>query len=99
MKFKPEVQKEITRRQEKQLKVILKQLSGSDRKSLSEFLRSGQAPGSKAYKALKPNVQKSVLKLNLSSFEIILKRTRNPFTKFRVRMAKISYESMLKAAS
>ncbi len=99
MKLKPEVQKEISRRQEKQLKVIFKQLSGSDRKSLTEFLRSGQAPGSKAYKALKPNVQKSVLKLNLSTFDIILKRSRNPITKFRVKMAKVSYQSMLKAAS
>ncbi len=98
MKLKPEVMKEIQARQEKQLKRIQKLLSGSDRRALNEFLQSGQAPGSKAFKSLKSNVQKSVLKLNLTSIEIMIKRVRNPLTKFRFKIAKLSYENMLKAA-
>ena len=89
--------KEIQSRQEKQLKRLLKLLSGSDRKALTAFLQSGQAPGSKAYKNLKSNVQKSVLKLNLTSIEIMIKRVRNPFSRFRYKMAKYSYEKMLKS--
>ena len=80
MKLKPEIQKEIQNKQEKRLKKTLKLLSGSDRKALTAFLQSSQAPGSMAFKSLKPNVQKIVLKLNISNIEIIIKRTRNPFT-------------------
>lgn len=98
MKLKPEVMKEIQSKQEKQLKRIQKLLSGSDRRALNDFLQSGQAPGSKGFKSLKANVQKSVLKLNLTSIEIIIKRARNPFSKFRYKLAKLSYENMLKAA-
>lgn len=98
MKLKPEIQKEIQSKQEKQLKRTLKLLSGSDRKALTAFLQSGQAPGSKAFRTLKSNVQKSVLKLNLTSIEIMIKRVRNPFSRFRYKMAKFSYENMLKSA-
>jgi hypothetical protein len=97
LKLKPEVIKEIQSRQEKQLKRVQKLLSGSDRRALNEFLQSGQAPGSKAFKNLKANVQKSVLKLNITSIEIIIKRARNPFSRLRYKIAKISYEKMLKA--
>lgn len=97
MKLNPEIAKEIKTRQEKQLKRTLKLFSGSDRRALTEFLQSGQAPGSKAFKNLKPNVQKSVLKLNLTSIEIIIKRSRNPFTKIRYKIAGLSYEKMLKS--
>lgn len=98
MKLKPEIEKEIKSQQEKQLKRIQKLLSGSDRKALIAFLQSGQAPGSKIFRNLKPNVQKSVLKLNLSSIDIIIKRTRNPISKFRYKMAKLTYTNMLKSA-
>lgn len=97
MKLKPEIQKEIQSQQEKQLKRILKLLSGSDRKALTAFLQSGQAPGSKAYRNLKSNVQKYVLKLNLTSIEIIIKHVRNPISRFRFKMAKLSYKNMLKS--
>lgn len=97
MKIKPEVMKEIRGKQEKQLKRIQKLLSGSDRKALNAFLQSGQAPGSKAFKGLKPTVQKSVLRLNLTSIGIIIKAPGNPFTRFRYKLAKLSYEKMLKA--
>ena len=90
--------KEIQSQQEKQMKKILKLLSGSDRKALTEFLQSGQAPGSKAFKGLKSNVQKYVLKLNLTSIDIMLKRVKNPISKFRFKIAKVSFEKMLKAA-
>ncbi len=98
MKLKPHVQKEIRTKQEKQLKNILKMLSGSDRKALTAFLQSGQAPGSKAFKNLKPNVQKYVLKLNMTSIEILIRNTRNPITKWRFKMARFSYGNMLKAS-
>ncbi|MBF9018687.1 MULTISPECIES: hypothetical protein [unclassified Oceanispirochaeta] len=97
MKLKPEIEKEIQTQQEKQLKRIQKLLSGSDRKALIEFLQSGQAPGSKAFRKLKSNVQKSVLRLNLTSIEIIIKRVRNPISRFRYKMAKLTYENMLKS--
>jgi len=96
LKLKPETEKEIRTTQEKLLKNTLKLLSGSDRKALTAFLQSGQAPGSKAFKALKPNVQKIVLKLNLTNIEIIIKGLRNPITRWRYKMAKISYERLLK---
>jgi hypothetical protein len=96
LKLKPEVQKEIRVKQEKQLKRLMKLLSGSDRKALTKFLQSGQAPGSKAYKSLKPNLQRGVLKLNITSIEIMINHARNPFSKFRFKMAKFSYEKMLK---
>lgn len=96
MKLKPEIQKEIQSQQKKQLKRTMKLLSGSERKALTEFLQSGQAPGSKAFRNLKSNVQKSVLKLNLTSIEIMIKRVRNPFSRLRYKMAKFSYENMLK---
>jgi len=96
LKLKPEVQKEIQKKQEKQLKSALKLISGSDQKALTAFLQSGQAPGSKAFKALKPNVQKIVLKLNITSIEIVMANTRNPLTKLRFKIAKFSYESLLK---
>jgi hypothetical protein len=97
LKLKPEIEKEIHSQQEKQLKRTQKLLSGSDRKALTEFLQSGQAPGSKAFRNLKSNVQKSVLKLNLTSIEIIIKRVRNPISRFRYKMAKLTYENMLKS--
>lgn len=97
MKLKPEIMKEIQAKQEKQLKKALKLLSGSDKKALTEFLQSGQAPGSKTFRTLKPNVQRSVLKLNLSSIDIIIKRVRNPISKFRYKLAKLSYNNMLKS--
>ncbi|MDC7231672.1 MAG: hypothetical protein PQJ58_00445 [Spirochaetales bacterium] len=96
VKISPEIQKEIQARQEKQLKKTLKLFSGSDRKALTGFLQSGQAPGSKEFKTLKPNVQKSVLKLNLISIEIMIKKVRNPFSRFRLKLAKLSYEKMMK---
>ena len=99
MKLSPEIQKEIRTKQEKQLKNTLKLLSGSDRKALTAFLQSGQAPGSKGFKTLKPNVQKCVLKLNISNIGIVIKRTRNPITKWRYKMAKFSYESLLKSTN
>ncbi len=83
-------------RQEQQLKQILKLMSGKDRKDLTDFLQSGQAPGSKAFKKLKANVQKNILKMNITSVEIIIKRSRNPFTKLRYLLAKISYNGLLK---
>jgi hypothetical protein len=98
LNLKPEIQKEIQTTQEKQLKYTLKLLSGSDRKALVAFLQSGQAPGSKAFKNLKPNVKKSVLKINITNIEIIIKRTRNPITKWRYKIAKFSYEALLKDA-
>lgn len=96
MTLKPEIQKEIQSAQEKQLKVSLKLLSGSDKKALTSFLQSGQAPGNKVFKSLKPNVQKTILKMNITSIEIIIRKSRNPITKIRFRMAKFSYESLLK---
>jgi len=96
LKLTPEVQKEIRNTQEKQLKNTLKLLAGSDRKALTAFLQSGQAPGSKSFNNLKPNLQKIVLKLNITNVEIIIKRIRNPFTRWRYKMAKFSYESLLK---
>ncbi|MDC7223541.1 MAG: hypothetical protein PQJ60_07345 [Spirochaetales bacterium] len=97
MKLKPEIQKELRTAQDKQLKRILKLLSGSDKRALNGFLQSGQNPGSKAFKQLKPNVQRCVLKLNLTSIEIMKKGAKNPFTRFRLGLAKLSNESMLKA--
>ncbi|OQY32102.1 MAG: hypothetical protein B6241_11740 [Spirochaetaceae bacterium 4572_59] len=99
MKLKAEIKKEIQSKQEKQLKRTLKLLSGSERRALTEFLQSGQAPGSKAFRNLKSNVQKSVLKLNLTSVEIMIKRVRNPISRFRFKMAKFSYENMLKSSA
>ncbi len=96
MKLKPEIQKEIQTKQEKRLKKMLKLLSGSDRKALTAFLQTGQAPGSRAFKNLKPSVQKCVLKLNITNIEIIIKGTRNPFTRWRYKMAKFSYDNLLK---
>lgn len=99
MKLKPEILKKIQSTQEKQLKMALKLLSGSDKKALTAFLQSGQAPGSKAFKNLKPNVQKSVLKLHIKNIEIVIKGTRNPLAKWRYKMAKFSYENLLKNTS
>jgi len=99
LKLKAEIKKEIQSKQEKQLKRTLKLLSGSERRALTEFLQSGQAPGSKAFRNLKSNVQKSVLKLNLTSVEIMIKRVRNPISRFRFKMAKFSYENMLKSSA
>ncbi|QEN08285.1 hypothetical protein EXM22_09900 [Oceanispirochaeta crateris] len=96
MKLTAEIKKEIQNAQEKQLKNILKLLSGSDRKALTAFLQSGQAPGSKAFKNLKPNVQKGILKLNMTNIEIMIKRTRNPITRWRYKIARFSYKSLLK---
>ncbi|MDA3957112.1 hypothetical protein [Oceanispirochaeta sp.] len=99
MKLKPEIQKEIQTTQEKQLKNALKLLSGSDKKALTAFLQSGQVPGSKPFKNLKPNVQKTVLKLNITNVEIVIKRTRNPIIKWRYKMAMFSYGSLLKSTN
>ncbi len=96
MKLKPEVQKEIQTKQEKRLKSVLKLLSGSDKRALTAFLQSGQAPGSKAFKDLKPNVQKIVLKLNIENIDIVIKHTANPFTRWRFKLARFSYQSLLK---
>ncbi|MDC7220014.1 MAG: hypothetical protein PQJ59_08745 [Spirochaetales bacterium] len=99
MKVKPEVQKEIQKLQEKQLKRTMKLLSGSDKKSLTTFLQSGSTPGSKDFRALKPNVQRGVIKLNLTSVDVMLKRGKNPISKMRLKLAKFSYERMLKATT
>ena len=95
MKLKPEIQKEIQAKQEKRLKNTLKLLSGSDKRALTAFLQSGQAPGSKSFNSLKPNVQKSVLKLNIANLDILIKRTGNPLTRWRLKLAKLSNESLM----
>ncbi len=96
MKLKPEIQKEIQKKQEKMLKTTYKLLSGSDQKALTAFLQSGATPGSKSFKGLKPNVQKSILKMNIANIDIVIKGTKNPLTRLRYGIAKFSYESLLK---
>ncbi|MBN2626471.1 MAG: hypothetical protein JXA95_07380 [Spirochaetales bacterium] len=99
MKIHPDVQKEIQRKQEKQLKNALKLLSGSQKKALNTFLESGQSPASKDFKALKPNVQKIVLKMNITSMDIVIERTKNPFARWRYKLARLSSTSLLKNIS
>ena len=99
MKIKPEVQKEIISRQEKIMKLLSKQMQGKDRNDLIAFLQSGKAPGSKEFSKLKPNVQKGVAKLNLAGLEIMINRTKNPISKFRYMLAKVSVEKLMKSGT
>jgi len=97
MKIKPEVQQEIMVRQERVLKASYKLMQGKDRKTMDEFLKSGKAPGSKEFRTLKPNVQRAVVKLNVSGLEVMIKRTKNPFSKLRYMLAKTSADRLLKS--
>ncbi len=72
-------------------------MTAKDKKDMAAFLKSGRAPGSKEFRNLKPNVQKGILKVSLCGIEVIIKRTRNPFTKIRYATAKFSYDRLLKS--
>lgn len=89
------VQNEIAKKQQSIIRQYQKPLSmGRNMKLLQDFLMSGKPVGSAVYLELPPVLQEIVLKLNLSSIDILVKNEKNPFKKLRYKIAGFATKKM-----
>ncbi|MDR0303742.1 MAG: hypothetical protein LBH98_03100 [Chitinispirillales bacterium] len=92
------VQNEMAKKQQAIIRQYQKPLSmGKNMKLLQDFLMSQKTVGSAAYLELSPILQEIVLKLNLSSIEILVKNEKNPFKKLRYKIAIFATKKMASA--
>jgi hypothetical protein len=70
---------------------------GQNQQKLQDFIMSGKPIGSSAYLELSPMLQEVVMKLNLSSIEILAKNEKNPFKKLRFKVALFATKKMADA--
>jgi len=93
-----DVQNEIAKRQQAIIRQYQKPLSqGQNMQKLQNFVMSQKAIGSAAYLELPPLLQEVVMKLNLSSIEILTKYEKNPFKKLRYKIAMFATKKMAEA--
>ena len=93
--IKPDVQNEITKKQQAIIRQYQHPLSqGQNMQKLQNFIASAKPVGSAAYFELPPTLQEIVLKLNLSSIEILIKNEKNPFKKLRFKLAMFATKKM-----
>ncbi|ERP31462.1 hypothetical protein [Chitinivibrio alkaliphilus] len=78
---KQDMHRELFKKQQQVQQVYQKRLSGKNINALNTFLSSGKQPGSAEFFKLHPLVQEVVLKLNLTSIDVMAKHTRNPIKK------------------
>jgi len=94
-----EIQEEIAKKQQaiaRQYQKILTQ--GQNMNKLQTFMTSGKPVGSAAYLELPPILQEIATKLTLSSLEIIIKRERNIFKKFRYKIAHFAIRKIVSSS-
>jgi hypothetical protein len=72
---------ELFKKQQQVQQIYQKRLSGKRINSLNNFLSSGKQPGSSEFFRLHPLVQEVVLKLNITSIDVMAKHTKNPVKK------------------
>jgi len=93
-----DVQNEIMRKQQAIIRQYEKPLKqGQNHLKLQNFISSGKPIGSSAYLELSPMLQEVVMKLNLSSIEILVKNEKNPFKKLRLKLAMYATKKMADA--
>jgi len=93
-----DVQNEIMKKQQAIIRQYQKPLSqGQNMQKLQNFIMSQKAPGSAAYLELSPMLQEVVMKLNLSSIEIMIKNEKNWFKKIRLQIAMFATKKMADA--
>jgi hypothetical protein len=93
-----EAQNEIMKKQQAIIRQYQKLLSqGQNMQKLQNFLLSQKPVGSAAYLELSPVLQEVVLKLNLSSIEILIKNEKNFFKKLRLKIAVFATKKMANA--
>jgi len=93
-----QVQNEIMKKQQAIIRQYQKPLSqGQNQMKLQNFITSGKQIGSSAYLELSPMLQEVVMKLNLSSIEILAKNEKNPFKKLRFKIALFATKKMAQA--
>jgi hypothetical protein len=93
-----DVQNEIAKKQQAIVRQYQKPLSmGKNMKLLQDFLMSGKAVGSASYLELSPILQEIVMKLNLSSIEILARNEKNFFKKLRYKIAMFATRKMADA--
>ncbi|MGM0443145.1 MAG: hypothetical protein ACQEQV_03065 [Fibrobacterota bacterium] len=78
---KDRMHRELFKKQQRIQQLYQKRLSGKNIKALNTFLSSGKQPGSAEFFKLAPLVQEVVLRLNLTSIEVMGKYTVNPIKK------------------
>ena len=93
-----DVQNEIAKKQQAIIRQYQKPLSqGQNMQKLQNFVMSQKTVGSAAYLELSPMLQEVVMKLNLSSIEILMKNEKNVFKKFRYKIAIFATKKMADA--
>jgi len=92
------VQNEIAKKQQSIMRQYQKPLSmGKNMKLLQDFLGSQKPVGSAAYLELPPILQEIVLKLYLSSIDILIKNEKNIFRKLRYKIMGFATKKMASA--
>jgi len=92
------VQNEIAKKQQSIMRQYQKPLSmGKNMKLLQDFLISQKPVGSAAYLELPQILQEIVLKLYLSSIDILVKNEKNIFKKFRYKIMSFATKKMASA--
>lgn len=92
------VQNEMARKQQSIMRQYQKPLSmGKNMKLLQDYLVSQKPVGSAAYLELPTILQEIVLKLNLSSIDILIKNEKNIFRKLRYKIMGFATKKMASA--
>lgn len=92
------VQNEIAKKQQSIIRQYQKLLSqGQNMQKLQNFMMLQKPIGSAAYLELPKFLQEIVVKLNLSSLEIIIKNEKNFFKKIRYKIAMFATKKMAEA--
>lgn len=93
-----DVQNEIAKKHQAIIRQYQKPLQqGQNMQKLQNFIMSQKAIGSSAYLELSPILQEVVMKLNLSSIEIMIKNEKNWFKKIRYQIALFATKKMADA--
>jgi hypothetical protein len=92
------VRNEMAKKQQSIMRQYQKPLSmGKNMKLMQDFLASQKPVGSAAYLELPPILQEVILKMNLSSIEVLVNNEKNPFKKLRYKLMSFATKKMAQA--
>ncbi|ACH93465.1 hypothetical protein [Borrelia duttonii] len=96
-KKQEQINAEIMNSQEKILKLYMRRLQKKEQMMLQTFIVEGHKVGSKIFNNLPKSLKEIITIMNIESFKILLKNTKNPIKKLYIKFSSWTLNKLLKS--